>query len=132
VKKLGMVTYILAGAVIVTTGFAYSGLYDVSASSPHSGVVNWLLSTISHASIERHASNVNVPDLSDVSLVRAGSSDFSTMCAGCHGAPGHAPEAIGQGLNPPAPDLAESATHMKPAELFWVIKHGIKMTGMPA
>ncbi len=131
-KKLRLATYLLTTTAIVTAGFAYSGLYDVSASSPHSGVVNWLLSTTSRASIERHASNVNVPDLSNESLARAGINDFNAMCIGCHGAPGQAPEAMGQGLNPPAPDLAESAAHMNPAELFWVTKHGIRMTGMPA
>ena len=125
---------LLAGLLVVVgaVGFAYSGFYDVSASSPHSGLVNWLLSTSSHASIERQAKGVSVPDLSDTALVRAGINDFDAMCAGCHGAPGKNPEAMGQGLNPPAPDLAESAAHMNPAEMFWVTKHGIKMTGMPA
>ncbi len=47
-------------------------------------------------------------------------------------APGQEPEAAGQGLNPKPPDLAESAARMTPAELFWVTKNGIKMTGMPA
>ena len=118
--------------VLAAVGFAYSGLYDVSASSPHGGFVSWLLSTTSHASIERHASEIDVPDLDDEALTLAGVSDFAGMCAGCHGAPGQKPEAMGQGLNPPAPDLAESAAHMTPAELFWVTKNGIKMTGMPA
>ncbi len=39
---------------------------------------------------------------------------------------------MGQGLNPPAPDLAEEAAEMTPAELFWVTKNSIRMTGMPA
>lgn len=129
-----LTTLLIAAALIAlgAIGFAYSGLYDVRASSPHSGPVNWLLSTTSHASIERQASNVSVPDLSDSALVQAGVNDFDAMCAGCHGAPGKSPEAMGQGLNPPAPDLVESAAHMSTAELFWVTKHGIKMTGMPA
>ncbi|MFQ6005653.1 MAG: c-type cytochrome, partial [Woeseia sp.] len=57
---------------------------------------------------------------------------YNSMCAGCHGAPGMEPEPLGQGLNPAAPDLAEEAAEMTPAELFWVTKNGIKMTGMPA
>ncbi len=125
---LGVIVLIAVGAI----GFAHSGIYDVSASASHSGPVSWLLSTTSHASIKRRAGAVDVPDLTDESLVRAGVNDFDTMCAGCHGAPGRVPEAVGQGLNPPAPDLAESAAHMSSAELFWVTKHGIKMTGMPA
>ena len=129
-------TFIIGSAaaigVIAIVGFAYSGIYDVSASSSHSNIVNWLLSTTSHASIERRAKEIDVPNLDDDSLARAGVNDFNGMCAGCHGAPGQDPEAMGQGLNPPPPDLAESAAEMSPAELFWVTKNGIKMTGMPA
>lgn len=126
---------LLIGAVVVIVGaigFAYSGLYDVAALSPHSGPVAWLLSTTSHASIERRAREVVVPDLSGPALVRAGVNDYEAMCVGCHGAPGTRPDAMGQGLNPSPPDLAESAEHMSPAELFWVTRNGIRMTGMPA
>ncbi len=126
----------LAIAVIVgligAIGFAYSGLYDVGASSSHSGFVNWLLSTTSHASVKRRARDIEVPNLESQQLQLAGVNDFDDMCAGCHGAPGQDPEAMGQGLNPPAPDLAVSAAEMTPAELFWVTRNGIKMTGMPA
>jgi mono/diheme cytochrome c family protein len=118
--------------VVSAVGFVYSGFYDVSASSPHSNVVNWLLSTVSHESIKRHSKGVEVPDLDEGTLVLAGVKDFNSKCVACHGAPGQEPEAMGQGLNPPAPDLAESAEEMTPAELFWVTKNGIKMTGMPA
>ncbi len=101
--------------------------------APHiAAFVNWLLTTTSHASVERRAKDIVVPNLDDDSLARAGVNDFNDMCAGCHGAPGRDPEAMGQGLNPPPPDLAESAAEMSAAELFWVTKNGIKMTGMPA
>lgn len=129
-----LITLLIAAAVVALGSivFALSGFYDVSASSPHGGVINWLLSTTSHASVERRSSEVDVPDLSDESLARAGVKDFDAMCTGCHGAPGKEPEAVGQGLNPPAPDLADSVAHMNPAEIFWVTKNGLKMTGMPA
>jgi len=129
-----LITLLIAAATVAIGAilYAFSGIQDVSARSPHSGVISWLLSTTSHASIERRASDIDVPDLSDASLAQAGIKDFDAMCAACHGAPGREPEAMGQGLNPPAPDLAESAAHMQPAELFWVTKNGLKMTGMPA
>jgi len=123
--------FVLFGALGVI-GFAYSGLYDIAASSPHGGFTSWLLSTTSDASIERRADDVSVPNLDDDKLILAGINDFDSMCIDCHGAPGKKPAALGQGLNPPAPDLAEEAAEMTPAELFWVTKHGIKMTGMPA
>ncbi len=129
-----LVTLLIAAATVAIGAivYAFSGIHDVSASSPHSGVISWLLSTTAHASVERRSSDIDVPDLSDASLARAGIKDFDAMCVACHGAPGREPEAMGQGLNPPAPDLAESAAHMNPAELFWVTKNGLKMTGMPA
>lgn len=112
--------------------YMYSGLYDVSASTPHSGLSNWAMSTTMRASIERRASDIPVPDLNDDALVRAGVNDFEAMCVGCHGAPGRGRGPAGKGLNPQAPDLRESAQQRTPAELFWATKHGIKMTGMPA
>jgi mono/diheme cytochrome c family protein len=129
---LKTLTIAVAIGVIAIVGYVYSGIYDVSAGSSHSGIANWLLSTTSHASIKRQAKAIEVPDLNDDALALAGVNDFSEMCAGCHGAPGREPGAIGQGLNPPPPDLAGAALEMSPAELFWVTKHGIRMTGMPA
>ena len=130
-NKLKKPAIVIAIALIAIVGFAYSGIYNVSAGSSHSSLVKWLLSTTSHASIERRAKDIEVPNLSDDAMARAGVNDFNGMCAGCHGAPGRDPEAMGQGLNPPPPNLAESAAEMSPAELFWVTKNGIKMTGMP-
>ena len=131
-KILIIVLALTVSLILGVIGFAYSGIYDVGAASPHSGFSNWLLSTTSKASIARRAIDIDVPDLSDVAMVNAGINDFDAMCSGCHGAPGKPPEAMGQGLNPPAPDLVESAAGMSPSELFWVTKHGIRMTGMPA
>ncbi len=130
-KTLKTIVISAAVAMVAAIGFAYSGFYDVGASSTHSGFVNWFLSTASHASVKRRASDIQVPDLEDENLVLAGANDYNSMCAACHGAPGIRPEPVGQGLNPPAPDLTEEAAEMTPAELFWVTKNGIKMTGMP-
>lgn len=121
----------LAASVAVLL-FVYSGIYDVSASSPHGSVSRWLLETTTHVSVERRADQVEVPALDDRSMVLAGVNDFEQMCVQCHGSPGKVPGAVGQGLNPPAPALSESAAEMTAAELFWITKHGIRMTGMPA
>ncbi len=131
-KFLVAIAVVLTFGVLGAIGFAYSGIYDVSAGSSHSGFFNWLLTATSRASIKRRAAGIVVPDLDDEALKIAGINDFAAMCAGCHGAPGQEPDAAGLGLNPRPPDLAESAKRMTPAELFWVTKNGIKMTGMPA
>jgi mono/diheme cytochrome c family protein len=129
VMTLSLAALLLAAGAVA---FIYSGVYDVSASTPHGAVSSWVMETTMHSSIERRASQVEVPDLGDESLVLEGVNDFEEMCVQCHGAPGKKPAAVGEGLNPPAPDLAESANEMTAAELFWVTKHGVKMTGMPA
>jgi len=130
-----IVMTLLLAAVLLLVGavaYIYSGVYDVGASTPHGAISSWVMKATMHSSVERRAGQIEVPDLSDESLVLAGVNDFEEMCVQCHGAPGKEPAAVGQGLNPPAPDLAESANEMTAAELFWVTKHGIKMTGMPS
>ncbi|MFP6817093.1 MAG: cytochrome c [Pseudomonadales bacterium] len=112
--------------------FVYSGMYDVSAQSPHSKLSNWVLGKTKDASVARRARSIAVPDLTSDVLRLAGVNGFEAMCVGCHGAPGKKPGPLGQGLNPPPPDLQHSAQEHSPAELFWVTKNGIKMTGMPA
>src|SRR2546423_13483863 len=54
------------------------------------------------------------------------------MCVQCHGAPGRDPGIVGKGLRPPPPVLSEAVRPWDRAELFWIVKNGIKMTGMPA
>lgn len=131
-KFLSVVIVAVVIAVIGVIGFAYSGVYNVSANSSHNGGVQWLLATTSNASIKRHARSIEVPDLEDQALIFSGINDFDAMCVGCHGGPGKDPDAMGQGLNPPAPDLSEVVAESTSAELFWVTKNGIKMTGMPS
>src|SRR3546814_3659258 len=66
------------------------------------------------------------------SMVQKGGRYFQKGCQTCHGAPGVARSEIGQGLRPSPPDLSEHARNWSPAELFWIVKNGLKMTGMPA
>jgi mono/diheme cytochrome c family protein len=83
--------------------------------------------------IKAHATGIPVPaDLLDPAKVAMGTEHFSMHCAVCHGAPGVPRGDIGRGLYPQAPDLAIAAALYGDSELFWIIKHGIKMTGMPA
>ncbi len=74
-----------------------------------------------------------MPALDSAALAH-GLDHFHAMCVDCHGAPGFDPDEAGEGLYPEAPDLAEVVEEgeWSDAELFWIVKHGIKMTGMPA
>ena len=118
----------LAGVI----GFVYSGWADVSATGTESAPVRWVLETTRRNAVKRHAADIEVPDLSGQSLVATGAHSFKEMCVGCHGAPGHTPMLGARYMDPQPPDLGKLAKTRTPAELFWVIKHGIRMTAMPA
>lgn len=112
--------------------FVYSGLFDVAASSPDNGLVHWVLETTQEHSVERRMKDVQVPPLTDPALVQAGFLHYKENCVTCHGAPGVEASEIGQGLSPYPPELATEAGEAHPKELFWIVKNGIKMTGMPS
>ena len=119
-------------AVLAVVAIIYSGIYNVSASAPHSGPVAWVLSTTMRQSVARRAQGIKVPELNDRELQLAGINDYDAMCTECHGSPGAQLSALALGLNPSPPDLVESVEHMTAADVFWVTKHGVRMTGMPA
>ena len=72
--------------------------------------------------------------LDDAAVVEAGARAFNERgCVNCHGAPGVQWSKWSEGLRPDPPDLKEEIVdHREPRELFWVVKNGIKMTGMPS
>jgi mono/diheme cytochrome c family protein len=83
-------------------------------------------------SVRAHASGIEVPNLDDSSLVAVGFDHYNEMCITCHGSPAGGMSEAGMGLNPKAPELSEAAKDWSPAELYWIIKNGVTMTGMPA
>ena len=110
----------------------YAGLYNIAADVPHTQPVYWLLETVRDRSVEARARDIVVPnDLKDPNRISRGAGQYADMCSGCHLAPGMKRTEISQGLYPRAPELRRKTT-LTPAEQFWVVKHGIKMTGMPA
>jgi mono/diheme cytochrome c family protein len=117
---------LLAGALAVT----YSGAYNVAANVPDVGIVNWLLSTNMQRSVVRHARSINAPAQLTDQQAKDGLRIYKETCVYCHGAPGKDPGDIGKGLNPEPPYLPDTVGRWSGAELFWIIKHGIKMTGM--
>ncbi|SEK87811.1 Cytochrome C oxidase, cbb3-type, subunit III [Atopomonas hussainii] len=132
--KKTVLTLVLAGAVgagAVLAG-AYSGLVNVAADDPHSPAVLAFLTMARERSIAVRARDIAVPDLSDQALVTTGAGNYNAMCIGCHLAPGLAQTEMSQALYPAPPNLAKVGVNGSPAEAFWVIKHGIKATGMPA
>ena len=118
--------------LLVVAGVVFSGLINVAADDPHTGAVHAFLETARNRSIEVRSEDIVVPSLDDEDQIRAGAGNYDSMCVGCHLAPGMAETELSNGLYPAPPSLAEAGLYGDPAKTFWVIKHGIKATGMPA
>jgi mono/diheme cytochrome c family protein len=119
--------------LIIVVLWVVSGTYNVAAVESHSDVMNWLLATARDRSVANHSQEIRPPFLQDPTLVQAGLQEYHVMCFTCHAAPGHEASEIGKGLNPEPPKLEARRTQARSdAELYWIIKNGLRMTGMPA
>lgn len=110
---------------------AYLGLIEVGADRPHWAPVSAVLTFARDRAIARRARDIAIPPLDDEALIRAGAGNYNAMCVGCHLAPGVAATELSRGLYPAPPPFADTGIS-DPAAAFWVIKHGIMSTGMPA
>jgi len=133
-----MRTLATIGALAILVGLAaavyfFGGFYSVAGTTEDPAAVTWALTRVRTASIERHATGTPPASFGDAATVQAGAKLYATVgCVFCHGAPGAQWQKFSEGLHPDPPDLKEIVNELSPAQLFWVIKHGINMTGMPS
>ncbi|MBY0397247.1 MAG: cytochrome c [Thermoleophilia bacterium] len=120
---------VLAGAGLAVV---LTGAYDVAATDPHAPAIRWALDTTMRRSVERQAEGIRSPTRYAEERVRRGSGHYRETCVYCHGAPGKEPAEWSRGMRPEPPHLVEAARRWNSAQLFWIVKHGIKMAGMPA
>jgi len=127
-----------AALVLAAAGFAGalfvagSGVVSVAASRGHFPFVEGLLEWAMRRSVQHHAEDLAPPDLDSPDRRSLGAAHFHGGCAFCHGAPTIPISPVAQHMLPPPPDLRRAAAEWKPQELFWIVKHGLKYTGMPA
>lgn len=134
-RHLPSATFVAVAALLVAGlagAFVYAGVYNIGADAPHSRFVYWALENLRDRAIAHHAREVVVPgELGDAKRIATGAGLYAEMCSGCHLAPGMEKTEISQGLYPAAPELAR-VSDLSPARQFWVIKHGVKLSAMPA
>ena len=129
-------SFIGALAIIVAVAegvYFFGGFYSVAATQPDPGIVAWVLQTVRTISISRHATETPPPAMDDPATIQAGARAFASRgCTTCHGGPGVMWAKFSEGLRPDPPDLKEIVGDLTPAQIFWVVKNGINMTGMPS
>lgn len=125
---LGLLVVAAAGGL----GVVYLGLYDISATDQHTPPTFRLLTIAMRRSVALRARAVEVPVLDDPKLVALGRRRFDEYCVPCHGGPGVARAPAAMGMTPLPENLVQTGREWTAAEVYWTVKHGIKMTGMPA
>jgi len=124
----GLLVAALLGGFLV----AVSGIIPIAASSGHWPITEWFLQFAMQRSISTHSLQIRAPTLDDPDLVLKGATHYEIGCQPCHGSPGMPLPRIPGNMTPHPPSLPERIRDAKPQELFYVVKHGVKFTGMPA
>lgn len=134
-RHLPSIPLVVVLALVLVLGaaaFVYLGIYNIAADEPHSPPVYAMLKRLRDRSIQVHARGITPPgDLASAQRVSTGAGLYDEMCSGCHLGPGVEKSEISQGLYPQAPELARTQ-NLTPSEQFWIIKHGVKLSAMPA
>ena len=128
IGALGMGLLLTAIALIVVL----TGSYNVAATDRHSPIVGWALTTTMKNSVESRARGAEGPEAFTAEMITAGAGEYKAMCSRCHGGVGESRQEWAGTMRPKPPALAQVADDWTPEEVFWLVKNGVKMTGMPA
>ena len=133
-KKILGPLAVIGVLVCAVAAFVWSGSYNVAANVPHWAFTHWVLEQVKDRSISAHSKGIPVPSLKEPKLLDRGFNHYHPMCRLCHGAPGFDRNEFAKGLYPSPTDLTSGNVQREwnDAELYWIIKNGLKMTGMPA
>lgn len=131
-RRLFLISVLASALAITGMMVATSGIIPVKASAGHWDITSWFLHFTMQRSIATWSVGITTPPLDEPGLVLKGAEHYHTGCRPCHGSPGLHPPRVTQGMLPPPPYLAPKLSKWQPAELFFITKHGIKYTGMPA
>ena len=131
IKLIQAVIIVSLVGLVGTVLLAYAGAFNVAADAPHSRLTYNFLEMLRDRSIAVRAADIRVPRLDDPKMIADGAAHYAEMCSGCHLAPGMSGSEIRGGLYPQPPELAASKSS-QPAREFWIIKHGVWTTAMPA
>lgn len=130
--SISTLAIILTAGIAIVIGVTELGLVPINADAVPSSVERRLLPAVVRATVAREARSQEVTDAVSAEGVAAGEEIYKSICAQCHGGLNGRPSVLGASFYPPAPQLPGHSTAYSDAELFWIVKHGIRNTSMPA
>ncbi|WP_168210425.1 c-type cytochrome [Persicimonas caeni] len=133
--KQGLITAValLVAGALFALAFIYSGLFPIAANDANSAFKEWVFGTTMEEAVADRADEVEVPaNLVTDERVAKGVAHYDSMCVMCHGAPGKERATFAEHMTPEPPEMTHAAEEWSAAAVFWITKHGIEMSGMPA
>lgn len=120
-------------ALLALGGAAFigSGVYNIGADDHHTKLVLGIIEQLRDRSIAARSDSIDAHYVEDPQRIAVGAQRYAALCVGCHLAPGVMKSDIRQGLYPHPPNLAQEELQQA-QRAFWIVKHGIKMSAMPA
>lgn len=131
-RVLATLAVVVALAAAAGAAVVFGGAYDISATDQHLAPTYWAIDTASRQSVRVRAKGIEVPPLDPPAKIARGLALFHEHCVACHGAPGVAPAPFALGMTPTPANLVDTARKWSAAEIYWTVRNGFKMTGMPA
>lgn len=114
--------------------FVYSGLFNVATAHPDNPLLGWALGTTMMRAVQSRAQGIVPPanfGPANRDLVAEGAQLYDAACRYCHGAPGADGSDAAMGMMPEPPYYDHLGEGWSPAQLFWIVKNGVRMTAMP-
>jgi mono/diheme cytochrome c family protein len=127
---LTLIALLLLGALGAAL-FVESGFYDIGADDHHTKATLALITQLRDRSIAARLGEIKPQLAPTPAMIKAGAEQYAARCVGCHLAPGLLKSELRTGLYPHPPNLAQEDLQ-ESRRAFWIIKHGIKMSAMPA
>jgi mono/diheme cytochrome c family protein len=111
--------------------FVASGFYNIGADDHHTKTTLPLITQLRDRSIQARLGSIQPQLAATPAMIQSGAEHYAALCVGCHLAPGVTKSDLRTGLYPHPPNLAQEDIQ-ESRRTFWIIKHGIKMSAMPA
>lgn len=122
----------LATVGAIGLGVVLFGVFNTTASTPHPPLIAWATHMTMQNAVRRNAARMPPPPRFSAAEARAGLRTYVENCEVCHGGPGIARAPWISGMTPGPPYLLDAARQWTPNQLYWIVRHGVRMTGMPA
>ncbi len=128
---LGVIFTIVVGLGCVYL-FLYMGKLPMGADNPPGNIEKSMANMAVDSHVEHNADKQENPTQINSANLIEGAHEYEDHCAFCHGGAQALVSPMSSKFNPPVPQIINRPPHDPDANLFWITKHGIRLTGMPS